>query len=68
MPKSHRNYSPEQVPRTYASPYHQRARCTICSTDLVSDHPLRLEGVCSPGCLKADAPRRARYQDPDWRP
>ena len=68
MPAPRPKYRPEQVPTVWAAPHHQRARCTTCSADLVADHPLRLEGVCSTACLKADAPRRARYQDPNWRP
>lgn len=68
MPKARRNYRPEQVPSTYASPRNQRARCSACGADLVADHHLRADGVCSIACLKADEPRRARYQDPTWRP
>jgi len=44
------------------------ASCTVCSVSLSATHPLRLEGVCSTACLKADTPRRARYQDPNLRP
>lgn len=47
---------------------HQVAKCTVCGELLEATHPLRLEGVCSTEHLEADAQRRARFQDPNWRP
>lgn len=59
---------PRHNPAPYIAHAQRDATCTVCHKALSSGDPLRLEGVCSTTCLAADAPRRARYQNPNWKP